>query len=126
MSTTRTVLPFPKASGFGERSAFRKNLLNALRVSESPVIVDLTGRCTLNHGDVDLVLECVAQAAGRDAQVIFAAGCQEIRILLEVIRVSSLARVANGLEEALDGPQDASSAIAEECRPGMFELPRSA
>lgn len=126
MSETLTVLPFPGGSTSGGRSALRRDLLNALRVSESPVIVDLTGRRTLDHDDVDLVLECVAQAVGRDTELVFVAGSREIRILLDIIRVSSLARVVNSLGEALESAPIAPSSRAEEFRKASFELPRSA
>src|SRR5262245_32469667 len=121
-----TVLPFPRGSALGERNALRKDLLNALRVSESPVVVDLTGRRTLDHDDVDLILECVAQAVGRDTELVFVAGSREIRMLLDIIRVSSLARVVNSLGEALESPPIAPPDSAEEFRKVSFELPRSA
>ena len=37
---TWTVLPFPCASGYADRRTLRRDLLSALRVSGSPVIVN--------------------------------------------------------------------------------------
>jgi hypothetical protein len=126
MTPTRAILQFPKTSAPEQRRLFLKNLLSALRVCESPVVVDLAGRCTLDHEDVDLVLECAMQAAGRDSQLVFVAGSQEVRILLDVIRVSSLARVVNALAEALIDPRDTSSTMAREFDSALVELPRRA
>ena len=101
----RTILPFPCAAGSGRRGAPRKNLLAALRVSPSPVIVNVSGCCSLNQEDIDLLLDCVAQAAGRDTQVLFVAGSLANRVLLEVTRISSVAPVFNSVTEALAYPQ---------------------
>ena len=69
-----TVLPFPSASSSASRRAQRKDLLNALRVSGSPVILDFSECHSLSFEDIDLLLECLAQVAGRDTQVVFVAG----------------------------------------------------
>jgi hypothetical protein len=98
------VLPFPCASSSASRHAPRKELLSALRVSRSPVIVDLSSCSTLNHDDIDLLLECVAQVAGRDTQVLFVAGPRVNRVLLDVTRISSLVPVFNSVTEALVYP----------------------
>jgi hypothetical protein len=55
-----------------------------------------------------LLLECVAQAAGRDTQVLFVAGSRVNRVLLEVTRISSLVPVFNSVREALAYPQIAA------------------
>ncbi len=102
------IVPFPCASSSAGRRALRKDLLNALRVSGSPVIVDLSGFSTLNHEDIDLLLDCVAQVVGRDTQVLFVAGSRVNRVLLEVTRISSLVPVFNSVEEALAYPQIAA------------------
>jgi hypothetical protein len=96
-----TILPFPCAMSSALRRAQRKDLLSALRVSGSPVIVDLSGCPALNHEDIDLVLECMAQVAGRDTQVLFVAGSGVNRVLLEVTRIPSLVPVFNSVKEAL-------------------------
>jgi hypothetical protein len=59
----------------------------------------------LNHEDIELLLECVAQVAGRDTRVLFVAGSRANRVLLEVTRISSLAPVFNSVKEALAVPQ---------------------
>lgn len=100
-----TILPFPSGSSFADRRGLRKGLLIALRVSGSPVIVDFSSCGTLNHEDIDLLLECVAQAAGRDTKVLFVAGSRVNRVLLEVTRISSLVPVFNSVREALAYPQ---------------------
>jgi len=101
-----TVLHFPCASSAAGRRAQRKELLSALRLSRSRVIVDLSGRSTLNHEDITLLLECVAQVAGRDTQVLFVAGSRANRVLLEVTRIAALAPVFNSVTEALAVPSD--------------------
>lgn len=104
---TVNILPFPCAS-CSERPARRKGLLSALRVSSSPVIVDLSGCPALKHEDIDLLLECMAQVAGRDTQVMFVAGSAANRVLLEVTRIPSLVPVFNSVIEALAYPEIAS------------------
>jgi anti-anti-sigma regulatory factor len=105
MSGASIVLPLPQATDLRGRRALRKTLLSALRLSESPVIVDLTGYCTLDHDAVDLILECVAQSVGHDAALAIVAGSQPVRIVLEVTRVSSLVRVFSSLEDAMSDSQ---------------------
>ena len=101
---TWTVLPFPCASGYADRRTLRRDLLSALRVSGSPVIVNFSDCGTLNHEDIDLLLECVGQAAGRDTKVLFVAGSRANRVLLEVTRISSLVPVFESVKEALAYP----------------------
>jgi hypothetical protein len=80
------------------------------------VIVDFSDCRTLNHDDIDLLLECVAQVAGRDAQVSFVAGTRTNRVLLEVTRISSLVPVFNSVVEALAHTQIAAeNAAAHPC-----------
>ncbi|MGD0569206.1 MAG: hypothetical protein ABSA78_12435 [Candidatus Sulfotelmatobacter sp.] len=105
MKTSWTILPFPCASSLTDRRTLRKDLLIALRSSGSPVIVDFSDCRTLNSEDIDLLLECVAQAAGRAAKVLFVAGSRVNRVLLEVTRISSLVPIFNSVEEALAYPQ---------------------
>src|ERR1700691_1113852 len=110
----RTILPFPCAPTSAGRRALRKDLLSALRISGSPVIVDLSGCPTLNHEDIDLLLECIAQVAGRDTEVLFVAGSRVNRVLLEVTRISSLVPVFDSVTEALAYPQVAVKHEAED------------
>jgi hypothetical protein len=110
------ILPFPCASNFTDRRALRKDLLVALRVSGPPVIVDFSACRTLNYEDIDLLLECVAQAAGRDSKVLFVAGSRVNRVLLEVTRISSLVPVFNSVKEALAYPQIAAQDDVEDLR----------
>jgi hypothetical protein len=106
-----TVLTFPCASNLAGRRA-RKDLLSALRISASPVILDLSGCGTLNHQDIDLLLECVAQVAGRDTNVLCVVGSGVTRVLLDVTRISSLVPVFNSVQEALTYPQIAGENVA--------------
>jgi len=96
-----SVLPLPAASSSAVRRTLRRDLLTALRASRSAVIVDLSGHTTLNHDDIGLLLECVAEVAGRDTQLLFVAGSRVNRVILEVTRISSLAPVFNSVNEAL-------------------------
>jgi hypothetical protein len=100
-----TIVPFPCESTSAGRRGLRKDLQLALRVSGSSVIVDFSGCRSLNHKDIDLLLECLAQVAGRDTNVRLVAGSNVNRVLLEVTRISSLAPVFNSVEEALALPQ---------------------
>lgn len=109
-----TVLPFPCASRSAGRRALRKELLRALRASGSPVIVDFSDCGTLNHEDIDLMLKCAAQVAGRDTQLLFVSGSRATRVLLDVTRVSSLVPVFNSVTEALAYPQTGAASDAED------------
>jgi len=115
------ILPFPSASSSASRRAQRKDLLNALRVSESPVILDFSECRSLSFEDIDLLLECLAQVAGRDTQLVFVAGSSATRVLLEVTRISSLAPVFNSIEEAIAPPQVAAERDAEDRAEGRSE-----
>lgn len=123
------ILPFPCGTRPALRRAQRKVLLSALRVSGSPAIIDLTGCPALTHEDVDLLLECMAQVAGRDTQILFVAGSRANRVLLEVTRIPSLVPVFNTVEEALAYPETASGSSANGTQDqieSQFQLPRSA
>jgi hypothetical protein len=100
-SSAPTILSFPSGSKSAGGRAMRKDFLRALRASGPPVIVDFTGCSPLNHDDIDLVLECVAEVAGRDTQVLLAAGSRVNRVLLEVTRIASLVPVFSSVEEVL-------------------------
>ncbi|MBZ5664377.1 MAG: hypothetical protein LAO30_07195 [Acidobacteriia bacterium] len=119
------ILPFPCASS-AAGGARRKELLSALRVSASPVIVDLSSCPTLNHEDIDLLLACVAQVVGRDTQVLLVAGRRVNRLLLEVTRIASLVPVFNSAEEALAYPQTRAANDAGDHGSSQSQLPRSA
>jgi len=103
-----TVLPFPQASSAESRRALRKKFLSALRGCGSSVIVDFSGCHSLNQEDIDLLLEGIAQVAGRDMQVVLVAGPGVIRVLLEVTRISSLVPVYDSVEEAIGYPRIAA------------------
>jgi hypothetical protein len=90
------------------------------------VIVDFSACRTLNYEDIDLLLECVAQVAGRDTQVLFVAGSRVNRVLLEVTRISSLVPVFDSVKEALSYPQIAAENDVEDLRAGQSKEFRSA
>jgi hypothetical protein len=121
-----TVLPFPCAATFAGRRALRKDLLNALRISGSPVVLDLSSCSTLNHEDIDLLLECIAQVAGRDTAILLVAGARANRVLLEVTRISSLVPVFNSVKEALAYPQNAAPNDVEDRRANQSQAIGSA
>ncbi len=126
VNADRTILPFPCAPTSAGRRMLRKDLLNALRVSGSPVIVDLSGCSTLNHEDIDLLLECIAQVAGRDTQLLVVAGTRGNRVLLEVTRIASLVPIFNSVKEALAYPQNASENDTEDQRTNQSQTVGSA
>jgi len=68
----------------------------------------------VNHEDIELLLECMAQVAGRDTQVLFVAGSRVNRVLLEVTRIPSLALVFNSVKEALAYPKAADEIDAKD------------
>jgi len=80
----------------------------------------------LNHEDIDLLLECAAQAAGRDTKVLFVAGSRVNRVLLEVTRISSLVPVFNSVREALAYPQTAVENDVQDLRASQSQKPGSA
>lgn len=100
------ILPFPSALNSGSRRALEKELMTAVRASESPIIVDLSGRQTLNHGDIDTLLDCVGVVAGRDTQLMVVAGSPGMRALLEVTRIATLVPVFDSLQEAVGNPNN--------------------
>jgi anti-anti-sigma regulatory factor len=106
-----TVLSFPCPPTATRRRVLRDYLLKALRSSEFPVVVDLSCCHTLNHQDIDLLLDCLEKAAGQDVQVSLVAGSDAVRVLLEVTRISSLVHVCNSLQEAM------GSSTAAGCSP---------
>lgn len=116
MSEGATVLSITRTSSFAGRHAVRVELRNALRNSESPVIVDLTGHRTLDHEDINLLLDCVEQAAGGDTPLFLVAGSHAVRVLLEVTRISSLVPVFSSMEEALNNPCSAIKNTARDFR----------
>jgi STAS domain len=120
------ILHFSCASSSAGRRELRKDLLRALRASSSPVIVDFSGCSALNHEDVDLLLECAAQVAGRDTQLLFVAGSRVNRVLLEVTRISSLVPVFDSVKEAIAYPPVAADSNAEDQRASQSQRPWSA
>ena len=105
------VMHFPGDLGSEGRRTLRKDLLGALRTSGCAVIVDLSSRKSLDHHDIDLLLECAACVAGRDAKLIFVAGSPTIRALLEVCRIASVVPVCYSTEDAFTYPQIAAETI---------------
>jgi len=101
------LVPFPCTSNIVSRRSRRKELLGALRASGGAVIVDFSDCHSLNHEDVDLMLECLASVAGRDTKMVFVAGSRENRVIFEVARISSLVPVFNSVPEAMADPRTA-------------------
>ena len=101
----RSILTFPPRSSSAHRRALQRELLGALRNSELPVILDLSACLTLDHHDIDFLLDCVAQTTGRDAQLLLVAGTPVIRVLLDVSRISSVVSVFHSKEDALAYPK---------------------
>jgi len=85
--------------------------LRELRASGCAVVLDLSKRKSLDHHDIDLLLECAACVAGRDAKLIFVAGSPTLRALLEVSRIASVVPVFSSMEEAFTYPQIAAETI---------------
>lgn len=120
---TQIVLAFPCAAGVTGRRDLQKQLVRALRTSELPVVIDLSECRTLDHQDIDTLLDCIEQGAGRDIPLFFAATSPAVRLLLEVTRIASLVRVFETLEEALAHPR---MATVESIRSNPTQLAMSA
>jgi anti-anti-sigma regulatory factor len=117
------VLAFSCAAGAAGRRDLRKQLVVALRTSELPIIIDLSECRVLDHQDIDTLLDCIEQGAGRDTPVFLAAASPAIRVLLEVTRIASLVPVFDTLEEALAHPRKATVEVIPTY---SYQLPRSA
>lgn len=100
-NNTATILAFPCVSTSTTRRALRNDFVEALRSCESPVVIDFSGCNSLNHDDIELLLECSGRVAGRDRDLRLAAGSRVIQVLLEVTRISLVVPVFNSVEEAL-------------------------
>lgn len=94
------VMSFPCGGNPSTLRLLRRNLLRTL-VSGASVILDFSGCSSLNAGDIDLLLQCLAHVAGRDTQIAVVTGSRSIRVLLEVTRIASLTPVYDSIEEAL-------------------------
>lgn len=120
------ILHLPCGSSFIRRYAFRKDLLRGLRRSELPVVVVVSGRQTLDCADINLLLDCVAQAAGQDTELLMVAGSAVIRILLDVTRVSSLVPVFESTAQAIAYSRPTAAIDAMESPSTQLQLLRSA
>ena len=72
-----------------------------MRSSTTPVILDMSACRVFDYADIDLLLECAAQARGRDTRVLLVAGSRANRLVLDVARISLLVPVLNSVSEAL-------------------------
>jgi len=79
----------------------KRDLLEAMREYKNVLVMDLSGRDRLNDKDIDLLLDCLGCAAGRDVTVVLVAGSRSVRIILEVARIASLVPVCDSLDEAV-------------------------
>lgn len=102
MTASSTILAFPRSTSSPLRRLLRREVLHALRVSEAPVIIDLSGCHNLNHDDIALLLDCVSQSVGRDTPLLLVAGSRNIKVILDVVRISSLVPVLTSLKEAIE------------------------
>lgn len=110
-TVTPTILPYSAVSTSAGRRALRKSMLAALRIAQSPVIMDLSGCQVLHPEDIELLLACIGQVTGRDTEMLFVAGSPVIRVLLDLTRISTLVPVFDSLEDAL-APQLPASNLA--------------
>lgn len=126
MKSAGTVLPFPYPATPANRRALRKQFLSALRASTTPVIVDMSACRIFDYADIDLLLECAAQARGRDTQVLLVAGTRVNRLVLDVARISLLVPVLNSVTEALAYSETGAETTPEASRAQQSQEPRSA
>jgi hypothetical protein len=109
------IVPFPCSSKTLSQGAQRNAFNRAVRFSSSPVIVDLSECKTLNHDDIGLLLECLAQFAARDTNVLLAVSAPANQVVLEVTRISSLVPVFDSVAQAiahLHNPTQCNSRIS--------------
>jgi hypothetical protein len=111
-TVTPTILPYSAVSASAGRRALRKSMLAALRIAQSPVIIDLSPCPALHPEDIELLLACIAQVTGRDTELFFVAGSPVIRVLLDLTRISTLVPVFDTVQEALT-PQIPESNLPE-------------
>lgn len=109
MTGARTIVAFSSESRFGRRSSLRKQLMEALRASECPVILDMTECGALDGQDIETLIACVAQAAGQDTPLLLAAGSPAIRVILDVTQIASVVPVFDSVQEALSVPPAGSN-----------------
>ena len=102
MASNSTILAFPRSTISPRRRLLRREVLHALRMSDAPVILDLSGCRKLDHDDITLLLDCISQAMGRDTQLLLVSGSRDIHVVLDVVRISSLVPVVTSLKEALE------------------------
>jgi anti-anti-sigma regulatory factor len=101
ISERPTVFNFPPVVTPLTARGMHQDLLSALRDHRRVVLLDLSGRDMLNDKDIDLLLDCLACAAGRDVTVVLVTNSRPVRTILEVARVASLTRICDSLDEAL-------------------------
>lgn len=98
ISNNWTVVEFSRAVTAAGRRLVRKELLDGARRSD-PLIVDFAGCATLDCQQIELLLEAMSHATGRNAEVLLVAHSRSIQILLDVTRISSLIPVLHSMEE---------------------------
>src|SRR5262249_49577268 len=99
----------------------REGLIGVL-LHRSSVTVDLSERTNLNGKDIDLLLDCLACAAGRDGTVVLVTNRRPVRIILEVSRIASLTPVCSLLDEGLENfGEGQKSPVAEPLRSSRDE-----
>lgn len=98
-SVNWSVLTFPSTAGSG-RGSRNKEFCSAVSLAGPAVIVDLAGCRSLSHQDIELLLQCLEQAAERNTQVRLVAASDVVRVLLEVMRIASVVPVFATVEEA--------------------------
>lgn len=112
VNNARTLLiTFGRQSNFNGRLKLRKLLLQALRASDSPVILDLTEQRTLDAQDIETLLDCVAQAAGQDTPLFLAAGSHAVRVILEVTQIASVVPVFDSVQDAINSASAATHPV---------------
>ena len=113
-----TVLNFPWIAAPATARKLKRDLREAMRDYRNVLVLDLSGRDRLNDKDIDLLLVCLACAAGRDVTVVLVAGSRSVRIILEVTRIASLVPVCDSVDEALkcrvvDGVRSTSETLIQ-------------
>jgi hypothetical protein len=118
------VFVLPQGCSPTRRRDIRKHVFGRLR-SARAVILDLSTRESLNHDDIDFLLDCAARAEGGDTRLSVVSGTRSNHVLLEVTRIASVLPIFSSVAEAAACPEVVGNPKPA-ALPMKLPLPRSA
>lgn len=120
------VLHFPPGSSAPNSHARRKQLRSSLALAGPDVIISFSGFSTLDHEDVEVLLDCLEQAARRNTQLRLVTDSDVIRVLLEVTRIASVVPVFDSIERARNNMPNVPESGFEFAKPSQSQQRSSA